>query len=43
LEKEARWAMGRQLILAKKAPNYLNFLYLDALKQVSPKTVTVFY
>jgi NitT/TauT family transport system substrate-binding protein len=42
LEKEARWAIGRQLVSARKIPDYLDFLHLDVLDRLRPDAVTVF-
>ncbi|MBM4308175.1 MAG: ABC transporter substrate-binding protein [Deltaproteobacteria bacterium] len=41
LEDEARWAIRNKLTDRKKVPNYLNFIYLDALQAVKPKGVTI--
>jgi len=41
LENEARWAIRNKLTDRKKIPNYLNFIYLDALEAVKPKGVTL--
>ena len=41
LENEARWAIRNKLTDRKKIPNYLNFIYLDALEAVKPKGVTI--
>jgi NitT/TauT family transport system substrate-binding protein len=41
LENEARWAIRNKLADGKKIPNYLNFIYLDALEAVKPKGVTI--
>jgi NitT/TauT family transport system substrate-binding protein len=41
LENEARWAIRNKLTDGKKVPNYLNFIYLDALQAVKPKRVTI--
>jgi NitT/TauT family transport system substrate-binding protein len=41
LENEARWAIRNKLADRKKIPNYLNFIYLDALEAVKPKGVTL--
>ena len=41
LEDEARWAMREELTDKKKVPNYLDFIYVDALEQVKPETVTI--
>jgi NitT/TauT family transport system substrate-binding protein len=41
LENEARWAIRNKLTDGKKVPNYLNFIYLNALEAVKPKGVTI--
>ncbi len=41
LENEARWAIRNKLTDRKRVPNYLNFLYLNALEAVKPKGVTI--
>jgi len=41
LEDEARWAIKNNLTSATKVPNYLNFIYLDALEAVRPEVVTI--
>jgi len=41
LENEARWAIRNKLTDRKKVPNYLNFIYLNALEAVKPKGVTI--
>lgn len=41
LEDEARWAMREGLTDKKEPPNYLDFIYVDALEQVKPETVTI--
>ena len=41
LENEARWVIRNKLTDRKKVPNYLNFIYLDALQAVKPKRVTI--
>jgi len=41
LEDEARWAMREGLTDKKEVPNYLDFIYVDALEQVKPETVTI--
>lgn len=42
LEAEARWAISLGLVDDKKMPDYLDYLYLDPLKQVNPRAITVF-
>lgn len=41
LEDEARWAIKEGLTDKKEIPNYLNFIYMDALEQVNPEAVTI--
>jgi NitT/TauT family transport system substrate-binding protein len=41
LENQARWAIRNKLTDRKKVPNYLNFIYLDALEAVKPRGVTI--
>lgn len=41
LEDEARWAIRNKLVAAKKTPNYLDFIYTDALREVNPSSVTM--
>ena len=41
IESEARWAIKNKLTDATEAPNYLNYIYLDALDEVKPEAVTI--
>ncbi len=41
LEDEARWAIENKLTRASRIPNYLNFIYTDALLAVKPNAVTI--
>lgn len=41
LEDEARWAIKSNLVDKSDVPNYLNFVYLDALEEVKPEAVTI--
>jgi NitT/TauT family transport system substrate-binding protein len=43
LENEARWAINNGLVEAKTLPNYLNYLYVDAIKSVRPAAVSVIH
>lgn len=43
LEDETRWAIKNSLIARSDMPNYLDHLYLDALKAVKPRSVTVIH
>ena len=37
----ARWAIKNGLVNKKKIPNYLNYIYLDALQAVKPNSITI--
>lgn len=41
IESEARWAINNKLTDAQEVPNYLDYIYLEALEQVSPDAVTI--
>jgi NitT/TauT family transport system substrate-binding protein len=41
LENEARWAIRNKVTDKIKIPNYLNFIYLDAIEAVKPEGVTI--
>jgi len=41
LEDEARWAMKQGFTDGKAIPNYLDFIYVDALEQAKPDAVTI--
>jgi len=41
LEAEARWAIRDGLVEGKEVPNYLGFIYIDALEAVNPEAVTI--
>lgn len=41
LEEQARWAIRSRLTDITQVPNYLNFIYSDALKEVKPDAVTI--
>lgn len=41
LEDEARWAIRNRLADATKVPNYLGYVYADALKAVKPEAVLI--
>ena len=41
LEDEARWAIRNRLTDASNVPNYLDYLYTDALKAVRPAAVRI--
>jgi NitT/TauT family transport system substrate-binding protein len=40
-EDNARWAIRNKLTHATKVPNYLDYIYTDALKSVKPGAVTI--
>ena len=37
----ARWSIENNFIDKKKLPNYLNFIYLDALEAAKPESITI--
>ncbi len=41
MEDSARWAIKNKLTDAKKVPNYLDYIYTDALKAVMPEAVRI--
>ncbi|MFC1672277.1 ABC transporter substrate-binding protein [Planctomycetota bacterium] len=41
LEDEARWAIREELVDGKEVPNYLDFVYPDALEKVKPEAITI--
>ena len=41
LEDEARWAINNELVDATEMPNYLDYIYMDALEEVKPEAVTI--
>lgn len=41
LEDEARWAIKSNLTDKKEIPNYLDYIYVDALEAVKPEAVTI--
>lgn len=43
MEDEAGWMIKNHLTDKEKIPNYFNFIYLDGLKLVKPKGVTVIH
>jgi len=43
MEDEARWAIRNKMSPAQKTPNFLNNIYLDALKKIRPEAVTVIH
>ena len=43
LEDESRWAVSTSLVPARPMPNFLDYIYLDALVAVAPAAVTVIH
>ncbi len=41
MEGAARWAIKNKLTDKTTVPNYLNFVYLDALEKVKPEAITI--
>lgn len=41
IESEARWAVRNKLTDKTKIPNYLDFIYPDALKSLKPSAITI--
>ena len=41
LEAEARWAIKNKLTDATEVPNYLDYIYMDALEEVKPEAVGI--
>jgi NitT/TauT family transport system substrate-binding protein len=41
LDSQARWRIQNNLTQATEIPNYMNFLYLEALDNVKPEVVTI--
>ena len=41
IESEARWAINNKLTDAQEVPNYLAYIYVEALEQVNPDAVTI--
>ncbi len=42
-EDQARWRIKQGLSDATEVPNYLNYIYLDALEEVKPEAVTIIH
>ena len=42
-EDQARWAIENKLTDKRKVPNYLNYIYIDALKELKPEAVTLIH
>ena len=43
LENEARWYIRGKLTEATEVPNYLDYIYPDALKVVKPEAITIIH
>ena len=41
LEDQARWAIENNLTEATEVPNYLDYIYIDALEEIKPEAVTI--
>jgi NitT/TauT family transport system substrate-binding protein len=41
MEDEARWMIANNLTAEKQVPNFLNYIYEDALKQIKPEAVNI--
>lgn len=41
LEEQTRWAQRNNLTLSKATPNYLQFIYFDALQSLKPEAVRI--
>jgi ABC-type nitrate/sulfonate/bicarbonate transport system substrate-binding protein len=41
MEREAKWAIRNRLIEKREMPNYLDFMYFDALDKVKPEAVSI--
>jgi len=41
MEDQARWRIENELTDAKQIPNYLDYIYLEALEAVKPEAVTI--
>jgi NitT/TauT family transport system substrate-binding protein len=42
-EDEARWAIKNNLIDKTEIPNYLDYIYIDALEEVKPEAVGIIH
>ncbi len=40
-EQQARWLISNKFIESPRMPNYLNYIYFDALESIKPKSVTI--
>jgi len=43
MEDQARFAIERGLTDKKQVPNYLNYIYFDALEKINPEAVTIIH
>ena len=41
MEDEARWMIKNYLIAEKRGPDFLNYIYEDALKAIKPEAVNI--
>jgi NitT/TauT family transport system substrate-binding protein len=41
MEREAKWAIRRNLIDKSEVPNYIGFLYFQALEKIGPEAVSI--
>lgn len=41
MEDEARWAIKNKLTDKTSVPNYLNYIYFDAMEKVKPEAITI--
>jgi NitT/TauT family transport system substrate-binding protein len=41
MEREAKWAIRKNIVEKKEMPNYLDLLYLDALDKMKPEAVSI--
>jgi len=40
-EDQAKWRIENQLTDVKKVPNYLDYIYIEALNEIDPTKVTI--
>ena len=43
MENQARWAIGEQIVGRREIPNFMEFIYFDGLKVVSPGAVSIIH
>ena len=41
MEDQARWSIDNKLIDATQTPNYLDYIYMDALEEIKPKSIGI--